>query len=254
MRWFFLPVFLLVAWWDDAQCRRELALRDEDGPPPARRRGFIDVRLLAGWGVILTAGLLGSLHSPALAIAASLFAAALCFEVLAVVRGSLSGAGSAFADEPVQGPIRPTSAACASVRPGGVARDGESTLHGGADLGAERRSPPAVRLVIIESPYAGDVARNLEYLRAAMRDCLARGEAPYASHALYTQPGVLDDTVPAERTLGIEAGLAWGSLAEATVVYEDLGVSPGMALGIERAALQGRPVEWRRLGGRWERA
>lgn len=48
-------------------------------------------------------------------------------------------------------------------------------------------------LVIIESPYAGDVDRNLEYLRAAMRDCLKRGEAPFASHALYTQPGVLDD-------------------------------------------------------------
>lgn len=47
-----------------------------------------------------------------------------------------------------------------------------------------------MRLVIIESPFAGDVVRNLRYLRACMRDCLRRGEAPYASHALYTQPGV----------------------------------------------------------------
>ena len=49
------------------------------------------------------------------------------------------------------------------------------------------------RKVILESPYAGDVETNLRNARAAMRDCLLRGEAPYASHLLYTQPGVLDD-------------------------------------------------------------
>lgn len=64
--------------------------------------------------------------------------------------------------------------------------------------------------VVVESPYAGDVERNLRYLRAALRDCLLRGEAPYASHAIYTQPGVLDDDIPSERTRGIHAGLAWG--------------------------------------------
>ena len=51
--------------------------------------------------------------------------------------------------------------------------------------------------VIIESPFAGDVDRNLRYARAAMRDCLLRGESPYASHLLYTQPGVLNDDIPA---------------------------------------------------------
>jgi hypothetical protein len=108
-----------------------------------------------------------------------------------------------------------------------------------------------LRLVLIESPYAGDVERNLRYLRACMRDCFQRGEAPYASHALYTQPGVLDDTLPEERALGIEAGLQWGSLAEATVVYTDLGYSRGMQFGIERARSEGRPVEIRTLPG-WE--
>lgn len=42
-----------------------------------------------------------------------------------------------------------------------------------------------MKLVVVESPYAGDVERNLRYLRAAMADCLARGEAPFASHGLY---------------------------------------------------------------------
>ena len=50
-----------------------------------------------------------------------------------------------------------------------------------------------------------------------------------------------------ERALGIEAGLAWGRAANATVVYIDLGISPGMKQGVERALLEGRPVEYRSL-------
>lgn len=64
-----------------------------------------------------------------------------------------------------------------------------------------------MRRVIIESPYAGDVELNAQYARECLRDSLTRGEAPIASHLLYTQPGVLDDAVPRERALGIEAGL-----------------------------------------------
>lgn len=109
-----------------------------------------------------------------------------------------------------------------------------------------------MRLVLLESPFAGDVERNLAYARAAMRDCLLRGEAPFASHLLYTQAGVLDDDVPGERALGIEAGLLWGAKAERTVVYADLGISRGMQLGIERARAEGRPVEVRSLEG-WHR-
>lgn len=108
------------------------------------------------------------------------------------------------------------------------------------------------RLVILETPYAGDVERNTAYARAAMRDCLMRGEAPMASHMLYTQPGVLDDLNGDERTLGIDAGLAWGCVAEATVVYSDLGISSGMKLGIDRARKAGRQIDVRRLlGWRW---
>lgn len=112
-----------------------------------------------------------------------------------------------------------------------------------------------LKLVLLESPYAGktpeETQRNVEYARAAMADCFKRGEAPYASHLLYTQPGVLDDNIPEERSLGIEAGLLWGAKAEKTVVYSDLGVSKGMALGIGRAAKEGRPCETRKLGGKW---
>ena len=104
-----------------------------------------------------------------------------------------------------------------------------------------------MRLVILESPYAGDIEANTEYARAALRDCLLRGEAPIASHLLYTQPGVLRDELPAEREHGIAAGLAWGRVAEATVVYTDRGVSRGMEFGIAAAEAAGRPVEFRRI-------
>ncbi|HEY6462230.1 MAG TPA: hypothetical protein VIY73_18815 [Polyangiaceae bacterium] len=106
---------------------------------------------------------------------------------------------------------------------------------------------PRTGLVVIESPYAGNRRRNAADLAACMRDSFARGEAPYASHALYTQ--YLDDDVPAERELGIEAGLAWGAKADLTSAYVDLGVSPGMRVGIERAKAEGRAVEFRTVSG-----
>ena len=113
-----------------------------------------------------------------------------------------------------------------------------------------------MKLVIIESPYAArkngkwdpeGVEENLRYLRAAMHDCLLRGEAPYASHALYTQPGVLDDQVPQERELGINAGFAWNRQAAASVFYVDRGLSSGMKQGIRNAVEAGRPIELRSL-------
>ena len=104
-----------------------------------------------------------------------------------------------------------------------------------------------MRLVIIESPYAGDIERNVEYARACVRDSLMRGEAPIASHLLYTQPGILDDGIPSERQMGIDAGLAWKAVAEASVVYGDLGVSKGMEYGIEAARKAGLAIEYRSI-------
>lgn len=105
-----------------------------------------------------------------------------------------------------------------------------------------------MRLVIIESPYAGDVAANVDYARRCVRDSLSRGEAPIASHLLYTQPGILDDTIPAERQWGIDAGLAWHAVPIVTVVYTDHGLSSGMKYGIAAAQKAGNEVEYRTLG------
>lgn len=105
--------------------------------------------------------------------------------------------------------------------------------------------------VILETPYAAEltieVTRNITYGRACMLDCLHRGEAPFASHLLYTQ--TLHDAIPTERELGIAAGLAWKPLAVKTVVYTDHGISPGMQRGIAAAASINQPVEHRTLKG-----
>lgn len=114
-----------------------------------------------------------------------------------------------------------------------------------------------IRFVDVESPYAGkteeEVKRNIVYARACVRDCLIRGEIPFASHLFFTQPGILDDNILTERELGINAGK---ELIEAlpkivTAVYQDLGISNGMYFGIERAKMNKRVIEYRLLGEGW---
>lgn len=102
-------------------------------------------------------------------------------------------------------------------------------------------------MVIIESPYAGDVERNVAYARQAMRDSILRGEHPIASHLLYTQPGILNDDIPEERQRGVDAGLAWRKVAEKAVFYVDYDWSGGMiaARGVYRH--EGFPFEERTI-------
>ena len=114
-------------------------------------------------------------------------------------------------------------------------------------IDAHHTIPPAqMRRVILESPFAGDVSANIEYARACVRHSLLRGEAPLASHLLYTQPGILNDDDRDERAHGINAGHAWLHLADAIAVYTDRGISadgsrhpPGRT--------HGKPVEMRSI-------
>ena len=91
--------------------------------------------------------------------------------------------------------------------------------------------------VILESPFAADTAEDraafARYRDACILDCLRNGEAPFASHLMYTD--ILDDTKPEERKLSVKAGFVWRPFAKLTVVYTDLGISPGMKLGIADA-------------------
>jgi len=114
--------------------------------------------------------------------------------------------------------------------------------------------------VYLETPYANGgtaddatIARNIRYLRACMHDCLMRGEAPFASHGLYTQPGVLRDELPEERRHGIDAGFTYRTLCQYTVTYTDLAAGVGVVEGIKHADAAGHSIERRTLGSNWEK-
>ena len=111
--------------------------------------------------------------------------------------------------------------------------------------------------VILESPFAGtskffiirkfQEMRNIRYARKCVRDSLSRGEAPIASHLLYTQKGVLKDDIQEERIWGIEAGLAWKSVADKHVFYIDYGISRGMEYGMQYATDRNIKIVMRHL-------
>lgn len=101
--------------------------------------------------------------------------------------------------------------------------------------------------VILESPYAGDIIENLKYARECVRDSLSRGEAPIASHLLYTQDGILDDNIPEERQWGISAGLEWKSVADKHIFYIDRGISKGMEYAMNFATEKSIPMEFRNI-------
>lgn len=105
--------------------------------------------------------------------------------------------------------------------------------------------------VIIESPLNAPTRAGIEenkiYARRCMLDSLYRGEAPFASHLLYDQPGILDDRVPSQRATGMEAGFCWGAAAQMVAVYTDRKISNGMQIGIDRARSLGIPVEYRTI-------
>jgi hypothetical protein len=104
-----------------------------------------------------------------------------------------------------------------------------------------------MKLVIIESPFAGNVDANIEYARQCVKHSLLKGESPIASHLLYTQPDILNDNDYSERALGITAGLAWLRVADLSAVYTDLGISNGMQQGMNQAMSNGVTVELRSI-------
>ena len=102
------------------------------------------------------------------------------------------------------------------------------------------------RLVVIESPYAGDVPANLAYLHQIIRECALRDDSPYASHLMLTE--ALDDLDTHERAVGIELGLRWRRAADARLFYIDRGWSPGMLAAKALYVAEGLSFEIRVLG------
>lgn len=88
-----------------------------------------------------------------------------------------------------------------------------------------------IRLTIIESPFAGEVARNQLYLKRAILHSLSLNETPFASHGFF--PQFLDDTDPVQRKLGISLGYRFYAFSRLVVFYLDYGISPGMQQALD---------------------
>lgn len=101
-------------------------------------------------------------------------------------------------------------------------------------------------VVIIESPFAGDMEANRLYALRACVDSLRRGEVPYASHLFF--PQFLDELKPEERELGLTAGYAMWPIAKKIAFYVDRGMSKGMERAQKRAIQMGIPIEPRLIG------
>lgn len=103
--------------------------------------------------------------------------------------------------------------------------------------------------IVIESPYRGkslyDTERNKRFAKLCMRHSIDLGEAPFASHLLYTQ--CLDDDIKEERETGIKLRLVWGMAARKVAVYTNYGVSEGMQYGISYWKELGKEIEFRVL-------
>ena len=119
-----------------------------------------------------------------------------------------------------------------------------------------------MKLVVIESPYSGDLEHNVEYTLQCMHDSYyVRREAPIASHLLYTRlpqceldgaenyHGHVQDSETSRhgREHGILCGFAWNSKADLVAVYTDHGISRGMEHGIKFAQKNNIEIEYRTI-------
>lgn len=160
------------------------------------------------------------------------------FNMLTILQGFVRNRRDIHAEEPFVDPLWRLMNMAEDVLEQAGFPVGESALRQPVDI-------TEGRLVIVESPFAGEVTRNIAYARQACRDCLLKGEHPIASHLLYTQPGILDDNHPDERKRGIEAGLAWRKAAQKAVFYTGRGWSQGMEAAKAVYDAEGFPYEVR---------
>ena len=94
------------------------------------------------------------------------------------------------------------------------------------------------KLCYVCSPYRGDVARNVKYAQELTRRAVLKGYTPITPHLYITQ--ALDDADPAERALGMEAGLHLLEPCKYIMIGGRYGLSEGMRHEIERAHRLGK--------------
>lgn len=92
-----------------------------------------------------------------------------------------------------------------------------------------------MKRIAIESRLSGDYAGNTAFAQKVCLWFIRHGQSPLAMHLFY--PQFLNDLTPAERTAGIECGLAWYRDADEhwfCFKEGDIVLSGGMQLALER--------------------
>lgn len=96
-------------------------------------------------------------------------------------------------------------------------------------------------LVYICSPYSGDIESNTLAARRYSRFAADRGYIPIAPHLLFTQ--FLDDSLPAERELGLFFGNVLMSKCAEVWVFGTY-ISCGMEAEVDRARRRNYPIRY----------
>ena len=96
-----------------------------------------------------------------------------------------------------------------------------------------------MKLVYIASPYAGDIPNNVERAKEYCKQVLEQGVIPVAPHLLY--PQLLEDSDPAERSLGLQAGLELRARCDEMWVFGGE-ISPDMSREIQFSQVLGIPI------------
>lgn len=81
-------------------------------------------------------------------------------------------------------------------------------------------------IILVESPYSGDIQRNSEYARRAMLHVIEQGHTPIVPHLLY--PQVLDDSDPEQRETALQMCAELRRVAHEVWFFVDYGSSSGM--------------------------
>jgi len=107
-------------------------------------------------------------------------------------------------------------------------------------------------IICVESPCGSSdkdiFESNRLYLKRCMRYVFDKRCKPIASHALYAFSGMLDDSNPKDRALGIKAGLELNSLADEAWFFTDYGMSPGMKKALDHWISVGKDVRILSIG------
>lgn len=110
-------------------------------------------------------------------------------------------------------------------------------------------------VVVVESPYSGDIEKNTQYALLCMRDSyINHGEAPVLAHLLWTRidtrPTPTGEFIPDDeegRKRGLERCRLLRKTIGRVVFYTDRGWSNGMNRALEEAKADGVQVEERSI-------